>query len=240
MRCASERNTPLYSWLATGCEANFTCKWYIHNKASSTRIRFRMKTYTFLCVLASRPHVNGVFGRLKRKIPKTLFKVERLENAGLLFSCGWRKRILSKTMTSCRHSAILLRMLSRQAVVFSNRFCVYVWTGWQVKTTSKTIDWTLKLLLRFHMKTYTCGQDFRKLSQTAPFLSTCPLLEMVQNFTICNIKENLSKTCGLLKSRSVKRLMVEMFLIALQVCKGVLSKYPLHLKHRVDHDLVIR
>lgn len=36
----------------------------------------------------------------------------------------------------------LLRMLSRQAIAYSNRCCIYVWMGWETKTISKTVVWT--------------------------------------------------------------------------------------------------
>ena len=58
----------------------------------------------------------------------------------------------AKTMAPHLHGASFLRMLSRQVVTFSNRYCVYVWTGGQVKTISKTVVWTKNIWYVFIWK----------------------------------------------------------------------------------------
>ena len=66
------------------------------NKAPSTRIRFRLKTQKFFSVFASRPHVSDENGHRKRKLLKTLSKVETFENYVFAFSCGHLGSIFSR------------------------------------------------------------------------------------------------------------------------------------------------
>ena len=48
----------------------------------------RFGNASFLSVLGSRPHGDGVFCNLKRSFSKTLSRMDLFENAFFLFSCG--------------------------------------------------------------------------------------------------------------------------------------------------------
>ena len=61
------------------------------------------KMHMYCIVLADRPHGSWKCSNWKCTFLKTGLRVEKSENAALLFSCGRRIRILSKTMTSSPH-----------------------------------------------------------------------------------------------------------------------------------------
>lgn len=101
----------------------------------------------------------------ERKRPFQSSSTENFKNAlqsGAIRKCrlivyGWtgRKRRRHTFMT-------LARMLSNQAVVFPNRWCVYAWTGWQVKTTSKAVVWRENFWCVFLWKRM-CGLNLKSL-----------------------------------------------------------------------------
>lgn len=62
-----------------------------NTKATSTRIRFCLKTDIFFFGWAFCPNVSGENGHQKRILSKTLFRVEILKNAILLYSYGRMK-----------------------------------------------------------------------------------------------------------------------------------------------------
>ena len=61
------------------------------------------KTHTYCIVLVDRPHGSWKCSAWKSTFLKTGLRREKSENAALAFSCGWRIRILSETMTPSPH-----------------------------------------------------------------------------------------------------------------------------------------
>ena len=122
-----------------------------------------MKTHTFLCVLAFSPHVNGVFDR------PNPFENETFKNAHQSGAIRKRRFIVfawtakmetfeNDDISPSRRSAPPVLMLRRLAVAFSNRCCVYVWTGWKVRTTSKTLVWMENFWCAFIWKRIRVGR----------------------------------------------------------------------------------
>ena len=67
----------------------------------------RLKTQKFLSVSAFRPHVSDENGHRKRKLLKTLSKVETFENGVFVFSCGHLKTELFENDDVKRSNSVL-------------------------------------------------------------------------------------------------------------------------------------
>ena len=80
-------------------------------EATSTSIRFYLKTDIFSSDLVHRPHVSGENGHPKRILSKTLFRVKIFENAGFLFTCGRTKTEVFKYDDVIHYILLAWRML---------------------------------------------------------------------------------------------------------------------------------
>ena len=134
-------------------------------------MRIFLKTEVFSSVLALHPDVNGVFGELKRRFSKTLFKVEVFENAVFAFTCGRVKTEVFENddlIGACDrlNDLILLDNVHarHRALSYFLRFCVYEWTG---ENDSNTLRVDVNFFkngekkLRFQKYPHMCGQGLK-------------------------------------------------------------------------------
>ena len=105
---------------------------HVHlHRTLATQTWFEWKRTLFSSFLATRPHVNDTFCRKNR-----VFRKRSIIQSGAIRRWQFSVYVQTAKLETLEHNDIsvggasLQRMLNRQVVVFSNRCCIYVWTGW--------------------------------------------------------------------------------------------------------------
>ena len=98
MTCINTPATPITNW-----DVPFHSTHPPKQRLSTRKTSFA-KMHMYCIVLADRPHRSWKHNPWKRTFLKTGLRVEKSKNAALPFSCGWRIRILYKTMTPSPHT----------------------------------------------------------------------------------------------------------------------------------------